>query len=193
MKRAVILHGTNGHPSHNWQPWMRQVLADNGYEVWNPELPNNHTPDRNVYNNFLLGEGWDFNDNLVIGHSSGTTSVLNLLMDDRCPRIKAAVFVATFFEISQGLRNNPEFDMAQFDNLFPPNGFDFERIKQKCGKFYFVHGDNDDLCPIDLAKKACDQLGGMFIAIPGGGHIGGASGITELPQVIDALRRDAIL
>lgn len=40
-RKAVLLHGTDSHPSHNWQPWMRRTLEGIGYEVWAPELPNN--------------------------------------------------------------------------------------------------------------------------------------------------------
>ena len=193
MKRAVILHGTDGHPSHNWQPWLKGTLEDYGYTVWNPELPGNHTPNRFVYNDFLLNSEWDFHDNVLIGHSSGTTSILNLLLDDRCPPIKAAVFVATFFELSEVLRQRPDVEVSQFDDLFPKDGFDFEKIKQKCSNFYFIHGDDDEWCPIDLAQAAHRKLGGVFITIPGGGHIGGQSGITELPQLIEVLNRDHIL
>lgn len=193
VKRAVLLHGTDSGPAHNWQPWMKRELEALGYAVWAPELPNNHTPNRHTYNEFLLGEDWDFKDNILIGHSSGTTSILNLLLDERCPSIKAAVFVATFFEVSEQLRINPNFAINQFSELFPSEGFDFEKIMRKCQKFYFVHGDNDTLCPIELARDASNKLSGTFITIPGGGHIGGDSGITELPQVITAMKADNIL
>lgn len=39
MKRAVILHGTDSEPSHNWQPWLRETLRGFGYEVWDAESP----------------------------------------------------------------------------------------------------------------------------------------------------------
>jgi hypothetical protein len=59
MKRAVILHGTDGSPDMNWFPWLKEKLEADGYEVWAPLLPENHTPSKEVYNNFLLGYDWD--------------------------------------------------------------------------------------------------------------------------------------
>lgn len=93
-KRAVILHGTDASPDANWFPWLKEKLEAEGYEVWVPELPGNHTPNREVYNDFLFGSDWDLTDNIVVGHSSGAVSVLNLLMDERCPKVKLAVVVS---------------------------------------------------------------------------------------------------
>jgi predicted alpha/beta hydrolase family esterase len=96
MKRAVILHGTSSHPTHNWQPWIKTELEANGYDVWAPELPNNDIPDRQTYDEFLKNSGWDFTDNLIVEHSSGATTVFNLLSSDWLPHIKTAVVVGAF-------------------------------------------------------------------------------------------------
>ena len=96
MKRAIILHGTDGSPDSNWFPWLKEVLETHGYEVWMPELPYNHTPNRQVYNDFLFGSDWDFADNLLIGHSSGAVEVMNLLMDERCPHIRSGIMVGAW-------------------------------------------------------------------------------------------------
>jgi predicted alpha/beta hydrolase family esterase len=96
MKRAVILHGTNASPEKNWFPWLKKYLEQRGYQVWVPLLPNNDVPNRFTYNDFLFNSDWDFTDNLVIGHSSGAVSVLNLISDNRCPKISTAVMVGVW-------------------------------------------------------------------------------------------------
>src|SRR4051812_47230848 len=96
MKRALLIHGTDGNPNGNWFPWLKQKLEEKGYEVWVPLLPENHTLNRLIYNDFLLGSGHDFTDNIVVGHSSGAVSVLNLLMDERCPHIRLGVLVGAW-------------------------------------------------------------------------------------------------
>jgi predicted alpha/beta hydrolase family esterase len=186
MKRAVILHGTDGHPSHNWFPWLKKRLGAGGYELWIPELPNNHTPNRRVYNDFLFGAGWDFADNLVIGHSSGAVSVLNLLMDDRCPHIKTGVLVGAWAHM-----DGTDLDREQFRDLFPPEGFDFAKITSKASELVYLHGDDDPFCPLDQAKWLAEQTGSEIVIVPGGHHLGNTH--PELPQLTDILERKGLL
>lgn len=192
-KRAVILHGTDGRPSHNWQPWARQIFTEAGYDVLQPELPGNHTPNQQIYNDFLFGQNWDFTDNVLIGHSSGATAILNLLMDSRCPQIKTAVLVGTFLEVTQEILDAGWYEQGQFDGLFPAEGFDWGVIKQKCPKFYFVHGSDDPVCPIELAQKAADTIGGKFIVIQSGGHLTRGTNTLNIPPLLEVLKSDNIL
>lgn len=185
MKRAVILHGTDGKPEESWRPWLREKLEAEGYEVWIPALPGNHTPNRKVYGDFLFGQGWDFTDNLVIGHSSGAVEVLNLLMDERLAKVKMAVMVGAW---SGGLPMSYEEGNDQFAHLFPPEGFDFELMKSKAEKIAFFHGDNDPYCPLEQAKFLAEKLDASLTVIPGGGHLGSA--YTEFPQLWDAIKEN---
>lgn len=185
MKRAVILHGTDGKPESNWFMWLKGKLEAEGYEVWVPELPENHTPNREVYGDFLFGQGWDFADNLVIGHSSGAVEVLNLLMDERCPKVKMAVMVGAW---AGGLPMTYEEDNMQFANLFPPEGFDFEVMKSKAGKIAFFHGDNDPYCPLEQAKYLAEKLDASLTVISNGGHLG--SNLTEFPELWNLIHQN---
>ena len=182
-KKAVLLHGTDGSPKSNWLPWLKGELVARGYEVWVPELPNNHTPNRHTYNDFLFSSDWDFTNNLVIGHSSGAVSVLNLLADKRCPHIKTGVLVGAWSHMEE-----TDLDKEQFKDLFPPDGFDFATIKQKTDNLLFLHGDNDPFCPLDQAQELAEQTGSDIIVISNGGHLNGSAGFTELPQLVTALK-----
>lgn len=184
MKKAVILHGTDGTPAENWFPWLKNELEARGYEVWVPLLPNNHTPNREVYNDFLLSGKWDFTDNLIIGHSSGAVSILNLLMDERCPHINTGVLAGAWSHMEE-----TDLDREQFKDLFPLDGFDFDLIKQKTDRLLFLHGEDDPLCPLDQAKWLASQAASDIITLPKGGHLSQSFGFTELPQLIEALER----
>lgn len=181
MKRAVILHGTDGHPKHHWMPWLKQKLEEQGYEVWAPELPGNHTPDREVYNDFLFTQGWDFSDNIVVGHSSGAVSVLNLLMDERCPKIKLGVIVGAW----AGGMPEGNFEAGQFDKLFPEHGFNFGLIKSKADHLAFLHGDDDPYCPLEQAQYLAEQLDAPIMVLHGAGHVG--AGFKEVPELWDII------
>jgi hypothetical protein len=182
MKKAVLLHGTDGTPEGGWRPYVKAQLQERGYEVWVPALPDNHTPNMQVYNDFLLTSGWDFTDNLVIGHSSGAVQVLNLLMDKRCPAISAAVMVGAWAHNA-----GTDMDTGQFKDTFPQDGFAFEVIARKAKHRLFVHGDNDPYCPLEQAKWLAAQLSSEILIIPDGGHLGGEDGYREFPELIEAL------
>jgi len=181
MKRAVILHGTDGSPSDNWFPWLKSKLKECGYEVWVPAMPNNHTPNRQVYNDFLFSGGWDFTDNLVVGHSSGAVSVLNLLEDSRCPKIKTGILVGAWANMSE-----TDLDQEQFKDLFPAAGFNFETIAGKTGELVYMHGSDDPYCPLDQAQWLAKQTDSQIIVVPNGHHLG--SKFTELPELIKVLK-----
>jgi len=192
MKRAVILHGTDGTPDSNWFPWLKRKLEEQDYEVWVPLLPENHTPNRHTYNDFLLNSDWDFTDNIVVGHSSGAVSVLNLLLDERCPHIKLGVMASAWAtmdtdvsEIDIEKWQQAQLEIEQFKGLFPSEGFDFELIKSKADKLAFVHGDNDPYCPVKQATYLADELDASLTLVPNGGHLG-VQELPELWQVIES-------
>lgn len=191
MKRALILHGTDADPSIKWQPWLQEQLEAEGFEVFFPLLPDNTKPNRQTYEKFLRESDWNFSDNLVVGHSSGATTALNLLLTDWFPKQKAVVLVGAFLN-EKFTKKLGAFPDGHFDDLFVEE-FVPEKIKQKAEAFYFVHGDDDPYCDIEDAKKLCNAVGGTFITIPGGHHLGGSSGKIALPELVERLKQDDLL
>ncbi|MEJ0073769.1 MAG: alpha/beta fold hydrolase [Candidatus Saccharibacteria bacterium] len=176
MKQAVLLHGTGGKPEGSWRPWLKAKLEAERYSVWVPELPDGENPKREVYNDFLLGSGRYFTDGIVVGHSSGAASVLNMLMDERCPKIKLGVMVS-FWEYGVP----PGRDEEHVRNLFPPNGFDYELIKSKAAKLAFLQSDNDTVAPLEQIENLAHKLNASFTVVHNGDHLG--SPRTELPEL----------
>ncbi len=176
MKKAVILHSTDSSPDGNWFPWLKAKLEAEGYKVWVPLLPDNHTPDRDKYGDFLFGQGWDFTDNIVVGHSSGAVEILNMLMDKRCPKIKLGVLVSAWMH---GVP--PGMEPEQFANLFPRYGFKFHRIRANAANLVFLHGGDDPYCPVEQAVTLATKLKAPIQLVPNGHHLGNK--FTELPQV----------
>lgn len=186
MKKATLLHGTDGSPEYCWFPWLKELLEKNGVRVFVPLLPENHTPNRVVYDAFLKQSEWDFSDNLLIGHSSGATTVLNLLQSDWFPPVDTVVLVGTF--LNENLVKHADWYQAgQFDNLFPET-FDVQKLKAKAKRFYFIHGDDDIYCDINDAKNLCVQLDGVFIEVSNGKHL--SSNRTELPEILTILKTE---
>lgn len=181
MKKAVILHGTGGRPDSNWFPWLKAKLEDQGYEVWVPQLPDCDKPDRDTYANFLFESGWDFTDNIVIGHSSGAVEVLNLLMDKRMPHIHMGVMVSAWqYGVPDG------YDPEVFAHLFPRQGFKFRRMRGKADRLAFLHGSEDPYCPVEQAVTLATKLKAPIMLVPKGKHLGAE--MTEFPQLWNILQ-----
>lgn len=177
MKRAVILHGTGATPDSNWFPWLKHKLEGQGYEVWVPQLPDCDKPNRDTYADFLFASGWDFTDNIVIGHSSGAVEVLNLLMDRRMPHIRLGVMVSAWLGGMPAGFSDPEV----FANLFPRHGFKWRRIRGKANHLAFLHGSNDPYCSVNQPVTMATKLKAPIMLVPDGGHLG--TGLSDLPQL----------
>lgn len=72
MKKVIILHGFEGQPNSNWFPWLMNTLAQAGYHVEIPALPNPYHPDSAQVLPWLeefLGP--DTQNTILVGHSLG--------------------------------------------------------------------------------------------------------------------------
>jgi predicted alpha/beta hydrolase family esterase len=162
VKNALILHGTENTPEGNWFRWLENELQQRSYSVWLPQLPDARLPDAKKYNQFLLNHGFDFNGGtILIGHSSGAVEILNLLQE--LPdgiKIKAAFLIGAF---------KGPLGKESRSALFP-KPFNFPKIKSHCGKFIFIHSDNDPYCPLSDAEFLSEKLEGKLVIEPGQGH-----------------------
>ncbi len=184
MKKVVLLHGTDGAPREHWFAWLHDWLEVRDYEVFEPQLPNCHTPNRKAYHDFLTNQGWDFSGNLLVGHSSGATTVLNLLQSDDIPVFETAILVGAFLNERLTVRTD-WYEPGQFDNLWPKGGFNIEKIRRSAKRLLFIHSDDDPYCSYDDAKAFANKLGADFVTVHGGHHLGSASGLKELPQITE--------
>lgn len=182
MKRAVILHAMEQSPQGHWYQWLKSQLENRGYEVWVPELPHPEHPDTQEMTRFLLSSNWDFNKNLLIGHSSGAVEILYLLqaLADEAT-VEAAVLAGSFEKPVPGME-------SQHDKMFV-QPIDFENIKSKTSRLLFVQGEDDPWCPVEGAKHLAEKVDGELIVVPWGGHFSTSLDprFTEFPELIEIL------
>lgn len=168
--------------------WLKGILVGRGYHVWLPQLPGADKPIAKTYTDFLLAnKKFKFNeDTIIIGHSSGAVEILNLLQ--RLPKqthIKAAILVSAF---KDDLGWDSLHDL--FGEPFEGEPFDFKKIKQHCGKFIFIHSDDDPYCPLEHAQYLAAKTDGELVVFEGQGHFNTEVGpeyehFPELIQFID--------
>ncbi len=183
--KFLILHGTGSDSKGNWFPWLKGELEKLGHEVWTPDLPDSQRPNIQKYNDFLLNNGWDFNDCVIIGHSSGSVAILGLLQAlPQNVKVNAAVLAGAF---TKRLSESPSWEMLS--ELFD-KPFDFKLIKQKAGKLIFVHSKDDPICDINEARELCQQLGGEMIEFDGMKHfsVRTDSRFTKFPELLQIIQ-----
>lgn len=187
--KFLILHGTRSSGKGNWFPWLKAELEALGHEVWAPDLPDADRPNIKKYNKFLLNQGWDFNDNVIIGHSSGSVAILGLL--EALPeemKINTAVMVGSF---TKRLSESPSWEMLK--ELFE-KPFDFDGIKQKSGKFIFVHSKDDPYCPLDQAEELKEKLDGEMVLFDDLGHftLSRDPRFDKFPELLEIIKTKVI-
>lgn len=185
MKKAVIIHGTDNDHTGNWFPWLKSELEKLDYEVWVPDLPQSERPNVQRYTKFLLDSGWDFNDNLVIGHSAGAVEVLHLLENLRTgTKVNTAIMVAVF---KGGLGWETLQDLADVK-------YDFKKIKENAQKIIVIHSDDDPHCPIEGAKEIVVELGAEMITMHGMKHFSTHtdSRFTKFPELLEIIKENTM-
>lgn len=158
-KNALILHGTAGNSQENWFPWLKEKLTKRGYQVWVPDLPKADFPDSRRYNKFILANSsWQFNQHsIIVGHSSGAVSILNLLQQLPPDKTVGACYYVGIFK--------DNLNWSNLDGLFY-QPLDFSKIKSQSRLHYFIHSDNDPYCPLKHAEYLHQRIGGDLIVLP---------------------------
>ncbi len=188
MKNVLILHGAGNNSQGNWFPWLKRELEGKGYVVWSPDLPNSDVPDLNDWLKTVFGNAWEFNANsIIVGHSSGATLILRILESlPKGTKVDKAILVASPVQLGA----KPEYFQYKRSLVEPP--FNWQKIKESCDKFYFIHSDNDPYqCGKDQGEILKEHLGGELIVKGGQGHFNLEKGqeYKQFPLLLDIIDR----
>ncbi|MFO0703190.1 MAG: alpha/beta hydrolase [Patescibacteria group bacterium] len=183
---AIILHGTGNTSNDNWFQWLSKELEKMGMQVWCPNLPNTNKPNPKMVVPFILKHApfkIDHNT-LLIGHSSGSVQILHLLPHIKNP-VKLALLIGSF-------KDNDFLKWDPNNELFSVP-FDFDKCRNNCRKFTYIHSDNDPFCPLDHAKYLQSQTGGELVIVPDQKHFSistmGAA-YKEFPKLLEVIKKN---
>lgn len=165
MKKAIILHGTEGTPEGNWFRWLEKKLKAKEIEVWLPYLPHAAQP--------LLSEWLEFvtsscpfsidEDTMIVGHSSGATLALALASQ---MKIGALVAVSPFVPVGESYAG---LDWNANAKLFDVK-FNWNAIKANTAKRLIVCSDDDPYIPTKVFHYISEQIDAEIIEVPEQGH-----------------------
>ncbi len=188
MKNALILHGAGNNSQGNWFPWLKAELEKVGYKVWVTDLPDSERPNRESWLETINNnKEWEFNgESVLVGHSAGATFILRLL--ETLPegiKVHKAILVAGTVEM--GTKS----EYFQYKEDLVKGSFDWEKIKNSCEFFYFIHSDNDKYqCGEEQGKIMQSHIGGKLIVKSGEGHFNLEVGdhYKELPLLLELIK-----
>jgi len=177
----LILHGIEGHAGIHWQQWLHDQLIEKGHQVIMPELPHSDQPDRSEWLKTTREaiRGVKLQDLVVVGHSLGVTTALDLIEQMDSP-IKALISVSGFSK-DYGAELNSYF--------LKEKKVDFGKVNQNLGKAFVFYGDNDPYVPQKILKSLADKLGVVPKILPKGGHLNTDAGYTTFPELLEIIER----
>lgn len=159
-RRAIIFHGTGGHPDNCWYGWLGAQLEARGYAVEIPHYPElNREPIATFLPPVLARHVFD-DSTVLVGHSGGAALLLALLEHLDAP-VAQAVLVAGY---STPPNDNDE-PVLQAD-------YDWARIRANAGDLSFVNSVRDPYgCDAEQGRRMLERLGGTQI-VRDEGHFG---------------------
>lgn len=177
-----IIHGIYGHPKENWFPWLKKELENIGYEVIVPKFPTPIDQTRESWLRIISKyEKKMNNETVLIGHSLGAAFILDYI-EQTNKKIKAAFLVAGYHKLI-----NNEFD--ELNKTFVGRKFDWNKIKQNCGKFFVIASDNDPYIPLEINKELARFVNAELKIIHNGGHLNKKAGFDMFPELLDLISK----
>ena len=179
MKRAIILHGWEGHPDEAWIPWLKSRLEGNGFAVETPQMPDTDKPTLGKWLPFLEEVIGNPDDGVVlIGHSLANITFLRYLegLPDGA-RVGKVVMVAGFTD-KLGYKELESFFLKPIDWI---------AIKKHCDRFVAIQSDNDPYVPLKHGDVFKEMLGASVVIEHGKGHMGASDNAKELRSVLEAV------
>ena len=176
----IIIHGIYGHPEENWFPWLKKELEKKGFEVIVPKFPTPISQSLESWSRVISKYEDKINkDAVLIGHSLGAAFILNYL-EQANKKIKAAFLVAGYHKL---LSN----EFYELNKSFVYKGFNWEKIKNNCSKFFVLASDNDPYIPLETNKELAKILDAELHVLHNGGHLNKKAGYGKFPLLLELI------
>lgn len=177
--RAIMVHGTKGHPSGNWFPWLAKELERAGWQVIRPQFP---TPENQTVEGYFKvwrkEVGRSLGKDVYVGHSSGPAFLLRVLEKNARP-IRAAFFVAPF------IRDLGDEEFDRLNGNFYRDPFNWDKIKQNCERFFVYASDDDPYVPLARSREMADCLGASLTLVKGAKHFSAENNYWSFPRLLE--------
>lgn len=187
-KRVVIAHNWSGKPEDNWYPWLKAELEKRGFEVQVPVMSEHEDPVIEEWVGKLADAvGKCDEQTYFVGHSIGCQTIMRYVasQDDK---IGGCMFIAGWFK-TENLEDEETEDIARPWQETP---IDFNRVLAATTKFTVFLSSNDPYDAVQENEQLFkEKLDADVTILPNKGHFTAEDGVTELPEVLDAVLQQA--
>lgn len=180
--KVVIVHGTKGNRNGNWFPYLEQELSKLNFQVVRPQFP---TPQGQTLSRWFRVWNKEVGSvdprTVLVGHSSAGAFLMRVLEKLKTP-VRACFFVAPF------VRNNGNEWFDRVNSRFYKGGYDWEKVRRRCGNFFVYAAEDDPYVPLDRSQEVANILETELIIIKGAKHFNTDSGFTKFPQLVKDIK-----
>lgn len=178
MAQVYIIHGYTANADKHWFPWLAKELNKLGISCQRLNMPDSEKPSLDSWlahlsQNIILDE-----ETIFVGHSLGCITILNFLAKRKI-QIKGAVFVSGFY---QPLENLPE--LSSFTDYYATTLSNLPDFPA-----YVVSALDDKIVNHKHSDALAVHLQADYIHLNQGGHFLDREGITELPIVLELVKK----
>ena len=174
-----IIHGVFANPDSNWFPWLKKELESKRYEVKIPKFPTPFDQSLESWLRTIAKYEHEINEQtILIGHSLGAVFILNYL-GSRRKIVKAAILVAGYHQLLDN-------EFKELNKSFFQKEFDWNMIRNNCGKFFVVASDNDPYIPSNVNDELAKILHAKLSVIRNGGHLN-KKGFEKFPELLELI------
>lgn len=182
LRRVLVVHGYGAAPYAHWFPWLRDSLNTDGVDATVVTLPSPDAPEAPAWTGAIVEAiGVPDGGTWVVAHSLGGITVLRALATLTEPwQLGGLVLVSGF---TGPLETLPVL------NEYLSTDVDAERIARNIGMRAVVRSDADAFVPPAASDELAQRLHAELHIQPGAGHFLAEDGVSDLPLVLDLLRR----
>ena len=183
MKTAILIHGMSGSLDISFGQKLKEDLKNNGYNIIEPlyTTKNQITLDSwfsetNKIKNTLKAA------DVIICYSLGTNFIVKYLVKNN---ISCNLVIAVAGGVATA-RMGEKFDYLE---PFIPSKEEFKKFRQLVSHVYNIYSNNDHIWKQEHIHLYSELTGATEIFLKNKGHFGATSGVKEIPELIEIIKK----
>lgn len=186
MKKVFIVHGLMSGPENGWKPWLVNQLNKDGIPSVALSMPDTNNPKKEDWVNAIkkVLEKNKAEEVILVGHSLGATTILRFLEESNSSLLGIVLVSGAVKQI-----NSANFVIQNILKRFVGTEFNWDKIRSNIKSTVVVHAIDDPKVPVEHAQIIAGNLKVTPILLQRGGHLSGRDNCTELPEVLEAIKK----